>query len=114
MVITVKKQRDWPEYVLDVIAGRTPEQAGEMAGVHADGIRRWLKGKNEPGAHQVVAFARAFHQPVAEALIAAGYIEPKDVIISKVIEVHQSVQDISDDKLVAEIARRLRDRPQEP
>ncbi len=106
--------RDWAEYVADVlrVLELKVEDAAAMAGIHPDGIRRWVKGQNQPRAEQVVSFAEGLKQDSVEALIAAGYLPPDAP--KRVVEVHQSVRDLSDDKLVAELTRRLSDRPKIP
>jgi hypothetical protein len=103
--------QDWAEYVHDVLDkhGADANEAGRRMGIHPDGIRRWLRHQNEPLVDKVMKFAAAFNEPVTEAFIAAGYMTPNQAGLP--VEVKQSIRDLSDDQLLAEVARRLAERP---
>lgn len=71
---------DWPTYVRRVAAGLTQAQIAERTGAAPSNVGRWLRGeRGQPTAANVLAFARAFNQPVMEAMIAAGYFTPDEV-----------------------------------
>ena len=71
---------DWPGYVRRVAAGLTQAQiASRIGSVSTSNVGRWLRGEpGQPAADNVIAFARAFDQPVIEALIAAAYLAPDE------------------------------------
>lgn len=70
----------WPEYVRRVTRGLTQAQIAERSGLAQSNIGRWIRGEpGQPKPDKVLAFAAAFGQPPAEALIAAGYLTDADV-----------------------------------
>ena len=98
----------WSEYVRRVSSPLTQTQISERCGVAQTNIGRWLRGDpGLPRAESVVAFARAFEQPVIEALVAAGYITPDEVGISFVPHKGRtSIREFSTEELFAELRRR--------
>lgn len=103
------KQETWRGYVQRILNAMSPEDAAAVTGVSAATIYRWIReesSKEPPNAMRVIAFARGFSQVPVQALIAAGYLEPRD-IKEGTIEVYQSLEELSDDALLAEIARRF-------
>lgn len=66
--------KSWSRYVRAVIGARKNNEVAEMVGVSETTIGNWVKAKGftRPGAGEVVKFARAFRQPLHEALLAAG------------------------------------------
>jgi transcriptional regulator with XRE-family HTH domain len=74
--------KDWPTYVRRIAAGLTHAQiAAKVGNVSMSNIGRWLRGEHlQPGADQVIAFARAFDRPIMEALLAAGYVDVSDAV----------------------------------
>jgi len=105
-------REDWMEYVQRITAGVPREVVAKAAGIHVTGVYRWLRDQNRPRAEKVVGFARGLNQSPVEALIAAGYLDPKEV--EGTIEVYQSRSELSDDELVAELVTRLAQRPPRP
>jgi len=58
----------------------TIAQISDRSGVAQSNVGRWLRGeRGQPKPDSVIAFARAFDQPVVEALVAAGYVDRSDV-----------------------------------
>ena len=69
----------WPEYVRRITRGHTQAQISKRSGVSETNVGRWLRGeRGQPKPDTVIALAKAFGQPPAEALIAAGWLEPDD------------------------------------
>ena len=66
--------RSWSRYVRAVIGARRNNEVAELVGVSETTVGNWVnaKGFSRPGGEEVVKFARAFRQPLHEALIAAG------------------------------------------
>lgn len=70
----------WPEYVRRVTRGHTQAQIAKMTGIAESNIGRWMRGeRGQPKPDKVLDLAKAFGQPPAEALIAAGYLTDADV-----------------------------------
>jgi transcriptional regulator with XRE-family HTH domain len=70
---------DWPQYVRRVAVGLTQAQIAERTGAAPSNVGRWLRGeRGQPTASNVLAFARAFDQPIMEAMVAAGYFTPEE------------------------------------
>lgn len=97
----------WAAYVQRVTRGVERKDIAAAAGVDVSGISRWLAGSNRPDADRAVRFARAFHRPPLEALVAAGYLEPEEVN-AEVVSVDVSA--MTNEELVAELSRRLAQR----
>lgn len=58
----------------------TIAQISDQCGVAQSNVGRWLRGeRGQPKTESVIAFAKAFDQPVVEALIAAAYVDRSDV-----------------------------------
>ena len=75
----MRVMESWSEYVRRIAAGLTHAQISEKCGVAQSNVGRWLRGERaQPKPDSVIAFARAFDQPVVEALVAAQYISPAD------------------------------------
>jgi transcriptional regulator with XRE-family HTH domain len=72
---------DWPSYVRRIAGGMTQAQiAAKVGSVSVSNVGRWLRGEHtQPGADSVIAFAKAFHRPIVEALTAAGYVSEGEV-----------------------------------
>lgn len=93
----------WPEYVRRVTVGLTQAQIAEKVGVASSNVGRWLRG--EPGmvrAETVIAFAKVFHRPPMEALVAAGYFTAEETTGT----VRTPLDQYSTDELFAELRRR--------
>lgn len=69
----------WSHYVRRITGAMTIAQISDKSGVAQSNVGRWLRGeRGQPKPESVIAFARAFDQPVVEALVAAGYITAED------------------------------------
>lgn len=101
----VMARESWTEYVQRITANVPRKEIARAAQINISGISRWISGETRPSAEKVVAFARGLHQSPLEALIAAGYIEPHEV--SGVIEVVRSLDEVSDEELLAQVAARM-------
>jgi transcriptional regulator with XRE-family HTH domain len=76
-------EEGWPTYVRRIADGLTQAQiASKVGSVSTSNIGRWVRGEpGQPGADNVIAFAKAFDRPVTEALAAAGYLSGEDFTI---------------------------------
>ena len=103
---------NWSRYFRRV-AGDTPRKDLALAaGVAQSAISRWFNAVARPSADSAISFARGMaHANPVEALIAAGYLQEKDV--AGVIEVIAARQ-WTDAELLAELAARLAQRPLTP
>ena len=102
---------NWSRYFRRV-AGDTPRKdLASAAGVAQSAISRWFNAVARPSADSAISFARGMAANPVEALIAAGYLQEKDV--AGVIEVIQARQ-WTDAELLAELAARLAQRPLTP
>ena len=71
---------DWPTYVRRIAGGLTQAQIADKTGAAPSNVGRWLRGERGiPTATNVIAFARAFGQPIMEAMVAAGYFTPDEI-----------------------------------
>lgn len=101
---TVTERETWGEYVRRVTHNAPRKETAAAAGIDPTGISRWLSGKR-PTAERAISFARRLREQPAEALVAAGYLEPHELAGS--IAIHRSPSMMSDIELLAEIAERL-------
>lgn len=95
---------NWPEYVRRVASGLTQAQiAAQVGGVSTSSVGSWLRGEpGQPDAGNVISFAKAFNQPPLEALAAAGYFSPDEVIPAA----RTPLSEYSDIELLDELRRR--------
>lgn len=91
----------WWEYVTRISDGAPNKEVGAAAGVDASQVSRWSEGRN-PGAKNVVQFARHYSRPPVEALIAAQYLNEDEA--AGIAQLDLSVRDMSSDALVAEVS----------
>lgn len=101
--LTARKPRTWADYVR--ATGLSQKEIADSVGVSASIVSRWLKGEIRPSAENVVLFARAFSLRPVEALMAADYLDPSEVVGA--FEVMFSPRALSDEDLLAELAARL-------
>ncbi len=93
----------WPQYVRAVAGQMTQAQiAAKVGSVSTSNVGRWLRGEpGQPAADNVIAFARAFHRPITEALKAAGYLNGEDVSPTRT-----PLTEYGTDELFSELRRR--------
>lgn len=94
---------NWWSYVQRIADGATNAEIAKRIGVTAPSVGRWSTGGPDP--LKAAAFARAYHRPVLEAFVAAGFLtagEAKQRPTGRA-----SLSELGDDELVAEVARRL-------
>ena len=98
--------QSWGQYVRRITGTMTIAQISDHSGVPQTNVGRWLRGENvQPKADSVIAFAKAFNQPVVEALVAAGYVERADVAGLA----RTPLAEYSQGELLDELRRRTRD-----
>lgn len=59
-----------------LVGDHTAKAVAQKVGVDSSQISRWRNGKSIPGVENVVRLAEVYKGDVAEAMIAAGYIDP--------------------------------------
>jgi hypothetical protein len=93
---------DWYEYVRRWATGESNERIASNIGVTGATVGRWKL--RAPNPRDVTAFCRYYDRPLLEGMIAAGFLteeeagQPLDTLDPRYL---------TDDQLVAEIARRL-------
>lgn len=98
-------RESWAEYVRRVTRSMSQTEIANRSGVAQTAISRWLRGDTgAPRAESVVAFARAIGKPPLEALIAAGYLEPREA--GDTASVQSSIREFTTDELLNELRRR--------
>ena len=71
---------DWTSYVRRITDGLTQTQIADRIGRGQSHVSRWILGKpGTPTIASVVDLARAFNQPVLDAIVAAGFVEAAEV-----------------------------------
>lgn len=99
----------WSEYVARISGDDQGRDFEDKTGLDGSTLSRWKKG--DAGglrADKVTAFARGYHVPVLEAFIAAGFLTPEEA--EERPTAAPAINSLSDDQLVDEIRRRLRER----
>ena len=97
------KNTRWYEYVLRVTEGLTAKEAAAKAGFDQSSMTRWKSGANVDPKF-AVQLARAFHQNVLQALTEAELITAEEADLH---EVKVGLEDISTQRLLEELARRI-------
>lgn len=87
--------------------GLTPADLATAAGLAQSVVSRWRTGRVRPSVDNIRAAAHALRVPVVDGLIAAGILSPDD-IAPPTAEV--TAASLSDEELIEELARRLRER----
>lgn len=93
---------DWYEYVRRWAAGTSNEKVAANIGVTGATVGRWKL--RAPNPRDVSAFCRYYDRPVLEGMIAAGFLTEEEA--GQPLN-SLAVGHLTDDELVAEIARRL-------
>lgn len=95
----------WWRYVMRVAGTDVQKDIAKTGKVDHATVNRWANGA-APSFGSVVSFARAYHRPVVEALVASGLLSESDV--GNAIEVVEDPARWGDETLIAELAQRLR------
>lgn len=95
----------WPEYLRRIARGQTQAQIAERIGLGRLSVCNWLHGKTRPKAETVIVVARVYGRSPVEALVAASYLDPGEVVAP--VEVRVSPRELSAEDLAAEVRRRL-------
>jgi transcriptional regulator with XRE-family HTH domain len=104
----------WWKYVERITGCAHQDRIAQHTEIEPSSVWQWKSRHNRPKAEHVITFARAYHRPPVEALIAAGYLDPTDVSVdptefNEVDEVAaRPLREVSTDELIAELRRRLR------
>lgn len=98
----------WTDYVRRITHGVDRKHVAAAAGMNVSGLSRWLNGTTRPSPEKVISLARGLNHPPCEALVAAGYLEPGEVVGA--VEIVQSTSELSDEALIDELYERLRKR----
>lgn len=67
---------------------------------------RWRTSPKPPTVETMRRLAEFFKAPMQDVLVAAGYLKPEE---SGVVRVAQAMQDVTNEDLLREIARRMAD-----
>ena len=97
----------WWDYVIRTAGTDVQKQMAADTGISETAFSRWKKGQNKPEAPHVIVFARAYGRPPVEALIAAGILRQADA--SGAVEIHHGPDQLTDDELVRQIEKRLKE-----
>lgn len=100
---------DWWDFVTRYMALRElkASQVAERARFNKSRMTSWSEGRG-PTPKLARDTALALGAPVLEAFVAAGFLEPADT--DQIVEVSRGLDGLSDEELLAEVARRLRTR----
>jgi len=101
------KNTRWYEYVLKVAEGMTAKEVADRAHFDQSAMTRWKNGLNVDPKF-AVQFARAFNQNVLYALTEAGLITEAEANLH---EVKIGLDEISTQRLLEELARRIDNSP---
>ena len=93
---------DFLGYLHDVSGGASQSDIARAANVGQATVSRWANVR--PSAEAMAALARAYHRPISELMIAAGYMDA-DTTITHGYRI--SLDAYSHDALLRELARRL-------
>lgn len=95
----------WWDYVQRVTRGEMRQiDIADAIGVNQGTVSRWKNG-HAPSADAVIDFARTFQVSPLEALYEAGVLRKDE--LGKVVELMQSTETLTNERLVALIAERL-------
>lgn len=95
----------WIEYVSDIARGDTQTEIGYKTGVSGPSVSRWKESAPRP--ESVAAFARAYHRPVLEAFIAAGFLTEEEAN-QRPESREPKLRTCTNEELLEEIVRRFK------
>lgn len=96
---------EWAEYVAAKIKDGNQETLASRTGLSQSTISRWLSGKTQPSAENVIDFSRAAGDSPVAALVMFGYLKRSEA--KAVVELEQSISTFEAGDLLAELGRRL-------
>jgi hypothetical protein len=67
----------WWDYVQQVTGGASQAEIAHRLGISPSSVGRWKT--SDPKPESVRTFAVEYRRPVAEAFVAAGYLQPADI-----------------------------------
>lgn len=88
----------------------TAAELARASGLSESVIGRWLKAATLPSVDNARALAIALGRPMLEVVVAVGMLAPDE--IATAVEVGPRLSTLSDEELLAEVARRVK-RPRE-
>lgn len=98
---------NWWMYVTRVSEGALQKEIAARAGVEQSTVSRWKRGGSVPDPVPVAAFARAYHRPVLEAFIAAGFLTAQEAGERPTALPLSPLTSLTDDELLDEVRRRM-------
>ncbi|WP_341258210.1 helix-turn-helix transcriptional regulator [Gordonia malaquae] len=98
-------ENTWWTYVSRITNGASGIQIATLTGLDAGAISRWKSGRASVSAEAAVRLARAVNRPPVEALVAAGFLDAKEV--ERAVYLPASFREVSDRELLEEVARRM-------
>ncbi|WP_082359811.1 helix-turn-helix transcriptional regulator [Rhodococcus opacus] len=104
----------WGSFISSHLAtnGWSQNRLAKDTGINASVISRWINDGMEPGVKSIRLVAEAFGVPVTRALLAAGAVTADELGILPVVAPDPDL--LTDDELVRQLDRRLRQRQAEP
>lgn len=101
-------ETQWWAYLQTLMAGENQQDAAKRVGISKSNFTRWKAGsKADP--EFVVKIARAYGTNVLQALVAAEFLTEEEANLTAITIGGPSLDDATNDELVAEIADRLRE-----
>lgn len=101
--------QDWWQYVQNLIGSDNFVEAAGRAGFDKSAFSRWKNGAKADPAF-AVKLARAYHANPVQALVIAGLLTTEEAQLKEVSKVGKdALRSMSDDELVEEVRRRLRE-----
>lgn len=82
----------------------TATDLANATGVSQSIISRWISGATKPSVENLRPVASVIGRPLLEVVVAAGILTPDE---ANATFVHAPATELSDDQLVAEVARRI-------
>lgn len=101
----------WWAYVQRIAGNATQEQIARSINVSTPSVGRWRTSTPRP--ENVAAFARAYHRPVLEAFIAAGFLTTQEAGEQPTALPLSPLPSLTDDELLDEVRRRMTGRARE-
>lgn len=84
----------------------TAADLARASGLSESVIGRWLKAATLPSVDNARALANALERPMLEVVVAVGILAPEE--ITATVEVGPRLSTLSDEELLAEVARRVK------